>query len=50
MMRHCRRYDLQIPAQITYTGDDTSFSIKAANGSGHATRNEMQEHTKPIGV
>jgi hypothetical protein len=50
MVRHCRRDDLEIPPQISYTGADTGFSIKAANGSGHATGSEVQEHTKPIGV
>lgn len=50
MVRYCRRYDLQIPAQITYTGADTGFSIKATNGSGHAASNEMQEHAKTVGV
>ncbi len=50
MVRHCRRYDLQIPAQITYTGADTGFSIKATNGSGHAASDQMQEHTKTVGV
>ncbi len=50
MVRHRRRDDLEIPPQISYTGADTGFSIKAPNGSGHATGSEVQEHTKPIGV
>jgi hypothetical protein len=50
MVGHCRRDDFQIAAQISHTGADTGFSIKAPNGSGHATGSEMQEHAKPIGV
>ncbi|MEJ2428007.1 MAG: hypothetical protein P8075_03655 [Deltaproteobacteria bacterium] len=50
MMGYCRRYNVQVTAQISHTGAHAGFSIKATNGSWHATSDKMEEHPKAVRV
>jgi len=50
MMGYRRRHYVQVSAQITHTGAHAIFGIKATNGSGYATGDEMEEHSQAIGV